>query len=78
MSAANQIYDGMHNIIKKLRPGALDNLGLNETIVDFVNNWKKQYSKLKINLNINGDIDNLGEMININIYRVIQEAMNNA
>ena len=77
MSAANQIYDGMHNIIKKLRPGALDNLGLNETIIDFVNNWKKQYSKLKINLNINGDIDNLGEMININIYRIIQEAMNN-
>ena len=27
-SAANQIYDGMHNIIRKLRPGSLDNLGL--------------------------------------------------
>ena len=34
-SAANQIYDGMHNIIRQLRPGALDNLGIAETIKRF-------------------------------------------
>jgi signal transduction histidine kinase len=30
-----------------------------------------------IQLKISGDIDHLGEMANINIYRIIQEAMNN-
>ena len=77
-SAANQIYDGMHNIIRKLRPGALDDLGLSETIKDSVSNWQKQHTNLKLFLNIKGDIDNLGEVININIYRIIQEGMNNA
>jgi len=77
MSAANQIYDGMHNIIRKLRPGALDNLGLSETIHDFVNTSQEQYKELKIDFDISGDINNLGEMININIYRIIQESMNN-
>jgi two-component system, NarL family, sensor histidine kinase UhpB len=76
-SAANQIYDGMHNIIRKLRPGALDNLGLSETIKDSVSNWQKQHKNLKFFLNIKGSIDNLGEVININIYRIIQESMNN-
>ena len=77
-SAANQIYDGMHNIIRKLRPGALDNLGLSETIKDAVSNWQDQHKNLKFLLNIEGDIDGLGEAININIYRIIQESMSNA
>jgi len=76
-SAANQIYDGMHNIIRKLRPGSLDNLGLNETIKDEMNKWQSQHSALKVNLKIKGDIDQLGEVVNINVYRIIQEAMNN-
>jgi PAS domain S-box-containing protein len=77
ISAANQIYDGMHSIIRKLRPGALDNLGLAETLKDMVNSWNNQYSAMNIRLKISGDIDHLGEMANINIYRIIQEAMNN-
>jgi len=77
ISAANQIYDGMHSIIKKLRPGSLDNLGLTETLRDMVNSWNQQYEKLNVNLKIDGDIDQLGEMANINIYRIIQEGMNN-
>ncbi len=78
ISAANQIYDGMHNIIRKLRPGALDNLGLSETIRDTVSSWQKQYENLKFTLKIKGEINDLGEVININIYRMIQESMNNA
>jgi len=77
ISAANQIYDGMHSIIKKLRPGSLDNLGLTETLRDMVNSWNQQYKKLNVKLKIDGDIDQLGEMANINIYRIIQEGMNN-
>ena len=77
-SAANQIYDGMHNIIRKLRPGALDNLGLSETIRDTVSGWQQQHKNLKFLLNIKGEINDLGEAININIYRIIQESMNNA
>ena len=76
-SAANQIYDGMHNIIRQLRPSSLDDLGLSETLNDIVSKWSHQYPKINLILNINGDIDGMGEVININIYRIIQEAMNN-
>jgi len=76
-AAANQIYDGMHNIIRKLRPGSLDNLGLKDTLKDLVATWKKQHKTLDIGLRVDADLDNLGEAININVYRIIQEAMNN-
>jgi len=77
ISAANQIYDGMHSIIRQLRPSSLDNLGLAETLKDTVHTWQKQYQHLKIKLLIKGNIDHLNETLNINIYRIIQEAMNN-
>jgi hypothetical protein len=67
----------MHSIIKQLRPSSLDNLGLAETLKDTVLTWQKQYENLKIKLSIKGDIDHLNETLNINIYRIIQEAMNN-
>jgi PAS domain S-box-containing protein len=75
-SAANQIYDGMHNIIKKLRPGSLDNLGLIETLKDLVNAWKTQYPNIQCNFE-NDDIGSISEEISINVYRIIQESMNN-
>jgi len=76
-AAANQIYDGMHNIIRKLRPGSLDNLGLTDTLKDLVVTWQNQHKGLDIDLSVDANLDNLGEAININVYRIIQEAMNN-
>ena len=76
VAAANHIYDGMHNIISQLRPGSLDNLGLVETLKDMVNNVQKQQPNLQINLNLSGNLNELGESLNINIYRIVQESIN--
>jgi len=78
VGAANHIYDGMHNIIKQLRPGSLDNLGLLETLKDLVNSLQEQNPDLKVNLHLTGNMDALGETLNINLYRMVQETMNNA
>lgn len=78
VSAANQIYDGMHNIIRQLRPGSLDNLGLAETLKDVVGNYQRQNPEVKINLQLKGDLTGLGETVSINLYRIVQEALNNA
>jgi two-component system sensor histidine kinase UhpB len=78
VGAANHIYDGMHDIIRQLRPGSLDNLGLSETLRDMVNHTQKQYPNLKMRLDLAGNLDNLGENLNINLYRIVQESINNA
>ncbi|MEQ1598092.1 MAG: ATP-binding protein [Methylotenera sp.] len=78
VAAANHIYDGMHNIIRQLRPGSLDNLGLAETLKDAVHHVQNQHPNLHIRLNLSGNLAGLGESLNINIYRMVQEAINNA
>lgn len=78
VSAANHIYDGMHNIIRQLRPGALDNLGLTETLRDMVSTYQSQHPEIAIQLDISGNPDEFGETVNINVYRIVQEAVNNA
>ena len=77
-AAADHIYDGMHNIIRQLRPGALDNLGLMETLRDAVNDWQSQYPQVRFSLEISGKLDGMGETLNINLYRIVQEAVTNA
>ncbi len=78
VGAANHIYDGMHDIIRQLRPGSLDNLGLSETLLDAVNVVQQQHPNLSVNLQLIGKLDALGENLNINIYRIVQECINNA
>lgn len=78
VAAANHIYDGMHDIIRQLRPGSLDNLGLSETLRDAVNHMQQQHASHHIRLHLAGKLDGLGESLNINIYRIVQEAVNNA
>lgn len=78
VAAANHIYDGMHNIIRQLRPGALDNLGLQETLRDSVAEWQRQNPAMRFTLNLSGELDGLGEALNINLYRIVQEGVTNA
>jgi two-component system sensor histidine kinase UhpB len=78
VAAANHIYDGMHNIIRQLRPGALDNLGLGEALSDIVATWQAQHPDMRFSLEFSGKLDRLGEMLNINLYRIVQESVTNA
>jgi len=78
VAAANHIYDGMHNIIRQLRPGVLDNLGLAETLRDAVTEWQGQHPEIQFVLELSGRLDALGEALNINLYRIVQESVTNA
>lgn len=77
-SSANQIYDGMHNIIRQLRPGSLDNLGISETLKDLVSVYQKQHPSVDIVFEMPEPINHVSESISINLYRIVQEAVNNA
>lgn len=78
VAAANHIYDGMHNIIRQLRPAVMDNMGLIETLRDMVAGYQTQHPELNIQLQVTGQFKPMGENLNINLYRIVQEAVNNA
>src|SRR5262245_9391052 len=77
VSVAAHIYDVVHGIIRRLRPSGLDDLGLAETLRDAVSGWSRRHPQVQWELALAGELDGLGEALNITIYRIVQEALTN-
>jgi two-component system sensor histidine kinase UhpB len=77
VSVASHIYDVVHGIIRRLRPSGLDHLGLAETLRDAVSGWSQRYPQMRWELALSGELDALGEALNISVYRIVQEALTN-
>ena len=76
-SIANKIDSEIDFLAWELRPSVLDNLGLSEAIRRYVNEWS-------LHFNIKAEFDRIGlnrhkltPEIEINLYRIGQEALNN-
>jgi len=77
VSVASHIYDVVHGIIRDLRPSGLDHLGLLETLSDTVNTWRALHPEIEFDVRLQGKLDDLGETINITLYRLVQECLTN-
>jgi two-component system sensor histidine kinase TtrS len=76
-AVSSRIYRAVQSMMKRYRPSVLDDLGLVETLRDEIKAWQVRQPETVYTLTISGDLDNLGEEINIFIYRVIQECLTN-
>lgn len=74
---AARLYDAMHGLIPRLAPLTLDTLGLAETLEDFIKQWQGRHPAIEFSLRHELPAQ-LGDSINIAIYRVVQEAVINA
>ena len=73
----NRIADEMHTLIRELRPTALDDLGLQTALANYLEEWS-QRSSIAIDFHSNGLLDQrLGSQLESTIYRIVQEAVNN-
>jgi PAS domain S-box-containing protein len=77
VDVAGRIYDTVHGIIRQLRPSALDNLGLREALEELMANWRERYPDVSVALKLDGNLDALGERVNITVYRFVQEGLTN-
>lgn len=74
----NRIADEMHSLIRELRPTALDDLGLQTALANYLEEWS-QRSNVPIDFHCNGLLDQrLGSQLESTVYRIVQEAVNNA
>ena len=73
----NRIADEMHSLIRELRPTALDDLGLQTALANYLEEWS-QLSNVAIDFHSNGLLDQrLGSQLESTLYRIVQEAVNN-
>jgi len=78
MACADQIYDGMHGLISRLRPLALDQFGLTDALRDFLSECQLQHPEVKINFNLPETLQVLTDELATAVYRIVQEAVTNA
>ncbi len=67
----------VHDVIHSLRPSLLSELGLADSLRDLAKNWKRQNPKVTLELSLEDDSDNLNDLLNISIYRFVQEGLTN-
>jgi two-component system sensor histidine kinase UhpB len=77
VEVAERIYDIVHDIVRQLRPSALDHLGLEDALAEAVGNWRRLQPGMAVELRMEGELDGLGEETNITIYRIVQECLTN-
>jgi two-component system sensor histidine kinase UhpB len=75
---AARLYAAMHDLIPRLRPLALENLGLGEVLEEQLAEWRRQYPQVEFTLALSGLPQELGESCMLAVYRIIQEATVNA
>jgi signal transduction histidine kinase len=76
-----ELTDHLHAIVRdmtrRLRPAGLDELGFPAALDNCLEAWRGRVPDLDLELSMNGDFENLGEALNMTLYRLIQEGLTN-
>jgi signal transduction histidine kinase len=74
---ADHVYGAAGDLVRRLRPPALDELGLAAALEACVDRWRASHPELAVQLSMGGALDDLGETTNLALYRIVQEALTN-
>ncbi len=77
IEVSNRMYDVARNMMRRLRPNVLDELGLVPALQDIIDDWNTHHEDVFCNFNFSGDLADLGENINITLFRIVQESLTN-
>ena len=73
----DHLYAVVRDLIRELRPVALDDLGLQAALEHYLDYCRQRSPRVRFSVALHGDLDTLSEPINLAIYRVAQEALTN-
>jgi two-component system, NarL family, sensor histidine kinase UhpB len=60
-----------------LRPAGLDELGLAAALEHCVDTWRPRLPEVRLDLSLVGELDDLTEAVQLTVYRILQEGLNN-
>jgi two-component system sensor histidine kinase UhpB len=77
IQVCNQMYGVVRNMMNRLRPVALEELGLVTAIERLVDGWNDHQEECFCALSVTGNYDGIDEDTAITLYRIVQEALTN-
>lgn len=76
--AVGQMQRQVRNMLGRLRPSGLAEFGLAEAIGNLVEFWRKRNPEIDYRVTIAPECEALGSLVDITIYRTVQECVSNA
>jgi two-component system sensor histidine kinase UhpB len=73
----DHVHGAVSDMIRRLRPVGLDELGLAAAIENCVDHWRQRLPATRFSLTIRGDLHALHESLTLTLYRLIQEGLTN-
>lgn len=77
IEVSGQVYDVVRSLMQRLRPVALDELGLRSAIEYGIEQWQRRHAAVRCRFEAAGELDGLSEQVNITLYRLAQECLTN-
>lgn len=77
MQSASTVYRQIGGMIRRLRPIGLDEFGLPSALEHCVESWRERLPQASFTLTVEGDFANLADVLNITLYRLVQEGLTN-
>jgi two-component system sensor histidine kinase UhpB len=74
---ADHVYGVVRDLIRQLRPVALDTLGLKAALEHHLNDWRQRLPEVRIDIALDDDLDDAEEALGLAVFRLIQEGMTN-
>jgi two-component system, NarL family, sensor histidine kinase UhpB len=73
----DHVHAGVRDMIGRLRPVGLDELGLIAAVEHCVEHWRQRQPGMRFQLSVRGNFESLSEAIKLTLYRLIQEGLTN-
>src|SRR6478736_4675712 len=75
--SVDHVHRAVSDMIGRLRPVGLDELGLVDAIEHCVDHWRQRLPEMQFELSVSGSFDGLSEPATLTVYRLIQEGLTN-
>ena len=73
----DHLHAVVRDLVRRLRPVALDDLGLRAALEHHLAQWQQQMPHVQLSVSLEGDLDSLDEQVSLTLYRLAQEGLTN-
>jgi signal transduction histidine kinase len=77
ISVTDRLQLVVRDIVRRLRPPGLDELGLSAALENCIEGWRRRLPSIEISVAVAEDLGRLDEATNITLYRLVQEGLTN-
>ena len=74
---ASDVYTSVRNMMQRLRPAVLDELGFVRALETMVDDWNSRHADSFCSLTVDPELPAIPERFAIHLYRIVQEALTN-